>query len=379
MLMENDRQKPQMLDRMPMRIPTAGTFELTVRCNLHCKMCLFRHADSENRTLMENELTAAQWIDLAGQAAEMGTLNLLITGGEPMLRPDFCEIWEGIYKRGFILQLYTNATLVTPEIMETLKKYPPHRIGVTIYGASPETYEKVCGSREAFQKALEGMHRLMELPSIMEFRTTVIKDNYKDLDDMIDLVHREFGKQYRLIQTRLVTQSVRGACTDVSACRLEPGDNVRLAFHSGLKIIKEFIGDSFDEKNVYAEYRENSGAGARKPRATLFGCDAGMSSYTVSWDGQLLGCQMMGNFSENILQKGFRKAWEDFPKKVRLPRVNEKCLNCENQNICNVCCASRYAETGDLGGCPEYVCRDTAIVRELLRRKKDENKDDRAV
>lgn len=226
-------------DQLPVRIPMSGTFELTVRCNLHCKMCLFRHDDSENRTLMENELTAAQWIDLAGQAAKMGTLNLLITD-----------------------------------------------------------------SGDAFRKTLEGIRRLMELPSAMEFRTTVIRDNYADLDAMIDLVHREFGEQYRLIQTRLVTQSVRGACADVSACRLEPEDNVRLAFHSGLKIMKEFIDDLFDEKNVYAEYREAGRDSVWKPRATLFGCDAGMSSYTVSWDGQLLGCQMMGNFAEDILRKG---------------------------------------------------------------------------
>ena len=100
------------LREMPKRNPTNGTFELTVRCNLHCKMCLFRHADSENAALRTSELTAAEWIDLARQAAEAGTLGLLITGGEPMLRPDFCEIWEGVYRQGFVMELYTNATLV---------------------------------------------------------------------------------------------------------------------------------------------------------------------------------------------------------------------------------------------------------------------------
>lgn len=84
---------------MPKRIPTNGTFELTVRCNLHCKMCLFRHSDSENEEIMLKELTAKQWIDMASQVAEAGTMHLLITGGEPMLRTDFCEIWEGIYNR----------------------------------------------------------------------------------------------------------------------------------------------------------------------------------------------------------------------------------------------------------------------------------------
>ena len=54
-----------MLDEMPERNPTDGTFELTIRCNLHCKMCLFRHDDSENAELMAKELTAKQWIDMA--------------------------------------------------------------------------------------------------------------------------------------------------------------------------------------------------------------------------------------------------------------------------------------------------------------------------
>ena len=246
---------PHMIHKMPRRRPADGTFELTVRCNLHCKMCLFRHDDSENQRIMEKELTAGQWIDMSEQAARAGTVSLLITGGEPMLRSDFSEIWKGIYQKGFLLTLYTNATLVTDEIMET-----------------------------------------------------------------------------------------------------------------------DYIGDSYDEKNLYAVYQDKSGDSTLKPRVTLFGCDAGMRSYTISWDGQLLGCQMLGNFAEDAVGKGFQKAWDDFPKKVRLPAVNEKCQRCENHNICSSCCASRYAETKDLGGCPEYVCRDTAIVSELLRRKKNGNK-----
>ena len=366
----------QTLDKMPDRYPTDGTFELTVRCNFHCKMCLFRHDDSENREIMEKELSAEQWVDLAQQAADAGTVSLLITGGEPMLRPDFCEIWEGIYKKGFLMTLYTNASLVTDKVIEVLIRYPPHKIGITIYGASPETYEKVCENPQAFQRVIDGIHRLQSLPSRLEFRTTIIKDNYDDFDDICELVSKEFGEEYKLVQTRMVTQSVRGACADVRTCRLEPEDNVKLAFHRGVNIIKKYIGDSYDEKNLYAVYKDKSKDSTFSPRLTLFGCNAGMQNYTISWDGQLLGCQMMGNFAEDVVEKGFRKAWEDFPKQVRLPEVNEKCRNCENQKICNVCCASRYAETGDLAGCPEYVCRDTEIVSELLRRNQNESKED---
>ena len=194
----------RVLDHMPERNPTDGTFELTIRCNLHCKMCLFRHDDSENPELMAKELTAEQWIDMARQVAEAGTLSLLITGGEPMLRPDFCEIWEGIYKQGFVITLYTNATLVTPKIMETLRKYPPHRIGVTIYGASPETYEKVTGSAAAFERAIEGIKQLQTLPSKMEYRMTVIKQNYDDVDAVEELLQREIDSSALLTTTRIV-------------------------------------------------------------------------------------------------------------------------------------------------------------------------------
>ena len=103
------------------RYPVNGTFELTLRCNLHCQMCMFRHADCENTSLQSQELTAEQWIDMAKQVAQAGTLSLLITGGEPMLRKDFCEIYSSIYRLGFLVTLYTNATLVTDEIMETLR------------------------------------------------------------------------------------------------------------------------------------------------------------------------------------------------------------------------------------------------------------------
>lgn len=364
--LEPIREEGFRLERMPARYPTEGTFELTVRCNLHCKMCMFRHDDSENPQLMAKELSAEQWIDMARQVAEAGTVQLLITGGEPLLRPDFCEIWEGIYRQGFLITLYTNATLVTPRVMETLRKYPPHKIGVTIYGASAQIYEKVCGSGEAFQRAISGMHLLQTLPSLLEFRTTIIRDNFSDASAIEALVHREFGPEYKLIQTRSLTKAVRGGCADVESCRLKPEDNVRLAYRRGIELIKNRIGDSYDERNLRVEFVEQTPERAYAPKLTLFGCDAGMSSYTVSWDGLLLGCQMMGAFAVDILGEGFRAAWERFPTVVQLPPVNAKCMACESKVLCNCCYASRLAETGDLGGCPDYVCRDTAIVQRLI-------------
>lgn len=362
-----DKSHLGQIPKLPKRYPVDGTFELTVRCNLHCKMCLFRHDDSENASLMAEELTTAQWIDMARQVSAAGTGSLLITGGEPMLRPDFCEIWEGIYRQGFLITLYTNATLVTPKVMETLRKYPPHQIGITLYGSNPEVYEKVCGNADAFQKAVDGSKRLQTLPSVIDFRTTIIQDNYDDVSNIEELVRELCGEKQRLIQTRIVNKAVRGACAKAETCRLSPEDNVRLAFRRGIELIKNYYGDEYDERNLYIEQKKSGkDDSVYAPKVSLFGCDAGIRQYTIAWNGRLLGCQMLGLFETDALRDGFASAWEQFPSAVTIPKLNDKCMACEKQNLCNCCIASRYAETLDAGGCPEYVCRDTEIIHKLI-------------
>lgn len=356
------------LSEMPKRYPTDGTFELTIRCNLHCKMCLFRHDDSENKELMENELNASEWIDLAKQVAESGTFNLLITGGEPLLRPDFCEIWEGVYKQGFLIELYTNATLVNDKVMETLRRYPPHRIGVTIYGSCPEVYEAVCGNAAAFDKMLKGAHKLMELPSEIQFRTTVIKDNYTDISNMEDLIRREFGENHLLQQPRSVIAAVRGGCCDVKNARLDPKDNIQLFFRRGIEKVESIVGkDKFDPRNIHISINTDKEAVSYRKRYTLLGCNAGMNSYTVSWDGKLLGCQLLDCFSVDIRKSGFQEAWDEFPFHVKLPPMNQKCMECTISEHCETCYAARLAETGDICGCPEYQCQDAHEIYKICK------------
>jgi radical SAM protein with 4Fe4S-binding SPASM domain len=360
------------LTEMPERTPTEGTFELTVRCNLHCKMCLFRHDDSENARIMEKELTARQWVDMARQVAEAGTLGLLVTGGEPMIRPDFCEIWEGIYRHGFITTLYTNATLVTGKVMETLTKYPPHRIGVTIYGAGPETYKKVCGNADAFEQALTGIRRLRKLPSKMEYRMAVIKDNYDDLDAVEELLQKEFGPNAALTTTRIVTKAVRGGCADVEACRLPAEKNCKLSFDRAVKKIKRVLGDRFDEGYISISYDRPCQESGERKTLSLFGCSAGMKTYTVSWDGFLLGCQIMEAFAREI-HGDFLKAWELFPYGVRLPEIGEKCKQCSVAEHCSLCPAFRYAETGTFTEAPPYICADAMEFSRQISNGKHSN------
>lgn len=356
--------------KTPERNPVNATLELTVRCNLKCKMCLFRHRDDENPFIIKEELTSQQWSDIAQQAAEMGVGGILITGGEPMLRSDFCEIYENIYRSGFIISLYTNATLVTPEIMTVLRKYPPHKIGISIYGASPETYLKVCGNASAFEKMLEGSKQLCSLPSVIDFRTTIIKDNLDDARAIDELVKENFGSKHSVTRTRMVMKAVRGACADAESCRLSPEDNVKLSLQRSIDILREKIGDGFDERKIRVR-RENMNkcmdcGSYDNKRYSLLGCSGGMSSFAVTWDGKLQACQVLGAFYTDIKELGLKKAWEMLPSAVKIPDVNEKCLRCERNEICRSCYALKYAETGELSGCPEYACADSEVMNSYI-------------
>lgn len=364
---------PNILAEMPKRNPVNGTFELTVRCNLHCKMCLFRHDDRKNSELMSKELTAEQWVDMAKQAAEAGTFNLLITGGEPMIRPDFCEIWEGIYKQGFIIELYTNATLVTPKIMETLRKCPPHKIGVTIYGASPETYEKVCGNAGAFHKMIEGLKELGSLPSILEVRSTLIPDNVEDVHKIEKLACTVLEQNVKVTHTSDVIASVRGGCANTAENRLSPEDTVNLVFRRTCDAINRYYVENNQKTPDFSlRFADDSSnklleTTPQKQELSLLGCDGGMDSYVISWDGLMLCCQLLGEFYTDALAFGLLKAWELLPTVIHIPKDSE-CDHCELNNLCSACYAVQYAETGTFTHCSSYH-KEVAKIKQKYQKE----------
>ena len=352
------------LDTMPPRYPINATLELTLRCNLKCKMCMFRHSSQDDTLLAEGELTASQWADIAKQLWDAGTLNILFTGGEPMLRKDFCEIYSSFYRLGFLVTLYTNATMVTEEIMQTLQKYPPHRIGITLYGASNQTYQNLCGCKDGFDRALQGAKSLATLPSVLEFRTTLVQDNYQDIENITQLVEKEFGLP--VTHSNTVFQSVRGGCMPVADCRLTPEQTVDMTINRTISRVRELLPPERREQVELRLADPQPNCTAEEPKYTLLGCNGGMDNVTITWDGKLLGCQLLGNFSTDALKLGVAKAWEEWPYTVRLPKVDSECSTCPHLSLCQVCPGVRMAECGNLHDRPDYICK---ITKQLVLRK----------
>ena len=126
-------------------LPVSGNFELTSRCNFSCPMCYVHMTEEQIRQTGKQELTAKQWLDIAAAAKEKGLVFALLTGGEPLIRKDFFEIYDGMRQMGLLVSVNSNGSMLKGEILEHFLKNPPVRFNISLYGGSNETYQNMCG------------------------------------------------------------------------------------------------------------------------------------------------------------------------------------------------------------------------------------------
>ncbi len=350
-------------------VPLSGTFEITGRCNFNCRMCYVHNSDCNK--MKATELPAEWWIKLGREAVEAGMVFLLITGGEPLLRDDFAEIYEELSKMGCIISINSNGYLINDKIKELFKKYPPNRINVSIYGSDDEAYERFTGTR-GFTKVIENVKELRDMGIDVRFNCSITPDNRDDMKNIFN-VCKALGfhiktTSYMFPQIRL--NGVHGenenrlSAVEAAECRVEwsilkySPENLASRIRGMKRIIDEVLG----KKDM-----DNPAEGVL--------CRAGSTCFWVNKEGKMLACGMIDK-SFDINSLGFSEAWnkvKSFASEIRLPK---ECANCAYRHLCNVCAAACYAETGDFSKKPDYICeftKETArmTLLELERLERD--------
>ena len=170
-------------------IPLSGTFELTARCNLDCKMC-YIHKKANDSLVKKSEMSAAEWIDIARTAQKAGMFLLLVTGGEPFLRPDFFEMYDEFKSLGLSVSINTNGTLITEKVVRHLAENSPARVNLTLYGASEETYSRLSGDETAFSRAYKAVEMLKEAKIPLKLNYSLTPMNKCDFDKICDFAEK---------------------------------------------------------------------------------------------------------------------------------------------------------------------------------------------
>lgn len=124
-------------------------------------MCYVHQTEAQAAQGGRRELTTAEWLAIAEEARKAGMVFLLLTGGEPLLRPDFPELLHALKNMGFLVSVNSNGSLARGELLRAVKAGPALRFNITLYGGSNATYERLCG-RAMFQEVVDNLRALKD-------------------------------------------------------------------------------------------------------------------------------------------------------------------------------------------------------------------------
>jgi len=347
--------------------------EITSRCNNNCRHCYINLPAADQRA-ESKELSLSTIKNIVNQAVDLGVLWCLITGGEPLLRNDFFDIYTYLKKKGLLTSVFTNATLITEKHIQFFKKYPPRDIEVTVYGITQETYEKVTRKPGSFGAFMHGLNLLVKNGIKVRLKAMALRSNVQELPQIASFCReRSKGGYFRfdpLLHLRFdgnpkrndEIKSERLSCEGIVA--VEKADAER--FNVLEKDCDRFINLKSSHINC----------------SHLFRCGVGNSSFTVGYDGFFRLCSSLWH-SDCIfdLKKGdLLEAWQDFIPRVRDMRSNredflKKCRKCPLFNLCMWCPAHSYLETGELDKPVEYFCEVAHARAASLEKSKNTSKE----
>jgi radical SAM protein with 4Fe4S-binding SPASM domain len=336
------------------RVPLAFDLEVTARCNLDCRHCCI-NLPAGDRAARAQELSLAEISRIADEALSLGAMWCLITGGEPLLRDDFRELYLALKRKGLLLSVFTNATLINEEHIRLFKRYPPRDIEVSVYGVTRETYEQVTQRRGSFAAFMRGLDRLFACGVKVRLKAMALRSNLQELPAIARFCRertKDFFRFDPLLHLRFDGNARRNA--EICAERLSPetivaierADEERFAW-----LVKAC------DKLIVSEF-EHTGCGH------LFHCGAGNGSFSVSYDGFLRLCSDLWHPDcvYNLRNGTLADAWHNLVPKVRDLRSDRKefletCRMCPIVNFCFWCPALAHLETGELDGAVPYFCK----------------------
>jgi len=152
------------------RFPLSGQWELTCRCNLRCVMC---YTDCFN-TLdkIQQELSFPEILRIMDEIHEAGCLELCLTGGEPLVRKDFWDIYAYAKQKGFLVTVFTNGTLLTEKIADYWACSPPSMIEISFHGLTQRSFEQITQGAGSYERCLAGIRLILERNLPLTLKTT---------------------------------------------------------------------------------------------------------------------------------------------------------------------------------------------------------------
>ncbi len=324
------------------RIPIKGTLELTFRCNLRCQHCYVSHG--HQGLPGQVELSISEIRLLIDQVVDAGCLWFLLTGGEPLLRKGFEEIYLYAKHKGLLLYLFTNGTLLTPRLADLLAEWRPYGVEITLYGYTQETYERVTGMPGSHTRCLKGIELLLARNVPLKLKTVLMTLNQHELH-LMEGFARSLGVNF--YYDGMLNAGLEGSRSP-RELRLSPERIVQ-----------------FDRADPARKSAWKEAFSKPVPPATsrLYKCQAGLNSFHVDPYGKLSLCMMDRRQQYNLRQGSFQDGWSflSVAGSQECSPQND-CQTCSLRIVCTQCPGLAWMESGDPEERVEFLC-DVAHLR----------------
>lgn len=306
--------------------------ELTNRCNLNCLIC-----GSDSRNVVDpNEFSVQEWMPIVDEMKDLGLKRLVLSGGEPTLKPGIGYLIDYINASGIEYGIISNGLEMPENVLYAIKEYPPFVIGISIDG-DPETHDSLRGRRGSFASLFNTIKVLQNNEIPVSVNTTVHRKNILDLPWIANFLKENkiygwqiqlampFGRMERNQGLLLSQEEFAWVCVFVAKAR------------EVLPEIRIQAADDF----AYAP------AGIIRDCAWE-GCSAGISSLGIDALGNVKGClSLTGSKPEgNLRDKRLYQIWGDkncfsYNRQFCFDNLPADCKNCEKGMICKGGCNSQ--------------------------------------
>ncbi|MCX5698161.1 MAG: radical SAM protein [Candidatus Omnitrophica bacterium] len=345
------------------RLPLEGIIDLAYRCNNNCRHCWLRiPPDAVEK---RDELTFEEIKRIVDEAKKLGCRRWSISGGEPMLRPDFADIFGYITANFASYSINTNGTLITPKIARLMKKKGTKM--VALYGATKDVHDHITRNPGSFEAAMRGFRYLKEAGAGFTVQLIPMKDNYHQFQDMVKL-SESLSKHYRVGAAWLYLS----ACADKK--RNTQIIRQRLAPKEVVELDKPDL--SYEEWNK----QENNGCHQAANNGYLFSsCINNRRDFHIDPYGEMTFCCFIKDpaMRYNLRKGSFQDGWDNFipslAVKVRITEEYKKnCGSCDLRADCRLCPVYAYLEHGRFAAKINYLCevaKENKKFKENWRKK----------
>lgn len=318
------------------KIPIRGSIELLFGCNLKCIHCYI----PEELKKSLGELSFEEICRVLDEIFESGCIWLQLTGGEPLLRHDFLDIYRYAKSKGFLISIFTNGTLITPKFINCLKELPPYCVEISLHSLTKKTYESITRHPGSFQKCIQGINMLVDAGIPVKIKTILMIANKEEIVDMAEYAHR-LGVEYQVFSG--IIPKLDGS-KDPCLLRVSPEDVTNLINIINTNSGKQICNSKYDNNTT---------------NNTYLPCNAGVSSFHIDAAGNLTPCVIIRTFTYDLRLGSFQEGWRklvDYRSSLNLKNMGtNKYDEIESHLVCGHCPGWAYLEHAALNAPIEYL------------------------